>query len=193
MKKALRIKRAACIIIVIAFLVLMAIPIIKQGIMCNDELQLRLLRKSGINEFLKTNFWTSLRNGRVLGAVFSGTKLLSYISADIFISRVFDFLLILVTVLALMYLLVQVTEDKKMAGLAGFLVLGLLPITYEHTVPNAFVSVMCIPMTLLFFRPSSYTQCLFPVIMLHNLFFGLRWDMLPQWPSAQLHSYPSPT
>jgi len=58
-------KKTSVIFIVFIFLLLIGIPIIKQGIMCNDELQLRLLRKTGIFEFLKTNFEISTSKGRL--------------------------------------------------------------------------------------------------------------------------------
>ncbi len=150
MQKKIRVKNVLILIVLFVFVAMFMIPLIKQGIMCNDELQLRLLRKSGLFEFIRENIEVSASKGRFLSAIIH-TKILSYVSgSNMYISRTVDCILIFVTVLAAIYLIYNVTKEKYFSYFVGILLLALLPITYEHTLPNAFISVMCIPMTLLF-------------------------------------------
>lgn len=135
---------------VLIFVVLIVISnIMIQGITCNDEVQLRLNSQHGLLYFLKKQIIEEdIYQGRILGAI-GNIKFLSFISTNLYIFRAIEVVILLIAIGLLGVFICEVFNNKKIGVLGAFLALVFLPITFEHSVPNAFVIVVCQPLILL--------------------------------------------
>lgn len=135
---------------VLMFVVLIVVSnIMIQGITCNDEVQLRLNSQHGLLYFLKKQIIEEdIYQGRILGAI-GNIKFLSFISTNLYIFRAIEVVILLIAIGLLGVFICEVFNNKKIGVLGAFLALVFLPITFEHSVPNAFVIVVCQPLILL--------------------------------------------
>lgn len=135
---------------VLIFVVLIVVSnIMIQGITCNDEVQLRLNSQHGLLYFLKKQIIEEdIYQGRILGAI-GNIKFLSFISTNLYIFRAIEVVILLIAIGLLGVFICEVFNNKKIGVLGAFLALVFLPITFEHSVPNAFVIVVCQPLILL--------------------------------------------
>lgn len=124
------------------------ITLIRSGIICNDELQTRLLRQQGIGHFIQENFKIALENGRVLGGLVE-TRLLGFVSNSRYLYRAVDVFLILLSFTLFGVLMYLLSKNKNFACFTSVLLTLFLPVTFEHTVPNAFVGLLAGPAILL--------------------------------------------
>lgn len=136
----------------LAILVTLAIlPMLGQGIICNDELQASFWAQLGWSQFWShyATVWAS--QGRVLAAplnVFS--NYMGFLSVNGYVFRSISILLMLV-VFALYGWLIARLRNNIYWGVAIFSVaVLLLPISFEHTLPNAFIALFCLPLILAF-------------------------------------------
>lgn len=130
-------------------LLLIISNLIIQGITCNDEVQLRLASQHGVWYFLHNQFITEdIREGRILGAL-GNIKFLSFLSTNIYVFRIIDIIFIFFSVFLLGWYVYKVIGNKWLSILTVLLTLVFMPITFEHSVPNAFVIVVCQPLILL--------------------------------------------
>lgn len=170
-------QREIILILLVTFSVLIIAPLLSQRIMCNDELQAHLSRMCGIRHFIENVWNTNIRNGRVLGAlILPFTMISDFLFKDALASRIVTVGTILV-VLGMFSFLIHRWFHNRALTLATFLVLiSALPVTFEHTVPNAFNGLFNIPIIILLISLIVYTEyvdkgkrCLRTVSML--LFF----------------------
>lgn len=134
------------VIIALFFILTIIINLAMQGITCNDEVQLRLYGQQGIGYFLKRQIiHEDIYQGRILGAI-GNIKFLSFISDNIYMSRSIQILFILIAFGLFGKLVDELCQSKGMGILGFVMALAFLPITFEHSVPNAFVIVVCQPL-----------------------------------------------
>lgn len=134
--------------------------LLQQGIMCNDELLLRLYGQRGVIPFLKKTIINEcILKGRVLGAI-GNLKVLSFLSDNLYVFRFIDVLVILLTVIFFGYFVFKLFNNKWFSLTVVILLWVFLPITFEFAVPNAFVIVCCQPLMLLIFSFVLYIKYL---------------------------------
>jgi len=139
---------ALCISIA-SLIILICAPMMLQGIICNDELQRRFLRMQGFGTLISQGISMELAQGRPMRILAPMQNSLSYISNNIYVFRSFQILLILSNIGLFSYFIFKVFNNKKFALLTGIFALIFLPITFEHTLPNAFVGLVAMPMNFL--------------------------------------------
>lgn len=138
-------KKAA--LIVSALTVLTMTPLLFQGIICNDELQTRFIRKLGMLELLKDNIRTAIAKGRTIGG-FVDVREISFLSNNMYINRFADIVMILIAIALFCYLIYKLDGNKYFSYFLGVVIMACLPVTFEHGAPNAFVAITVIPMML---------------------------------------------
>lgn len=130
---------------------LAVLPMLEQGVVCNDELQTSFRAQLGWSQFWNHYATVWANQGRSLGAplnIFS--SYMGFLSTNGYIFRSISILLMLV-VFALYGWLIARLRKNIYWGIAIFSVaILLMPIVFEHTLPNAFVSLFSIPLILAF-------------------------------------------
>lgn len=138
--------------LVCIFIVLFAVPMYRIGIIINDELQARCLAMQGGLTFYKTEFAGWMNQGKLLAApINSFTKYLSFIGAEYGnIFRVFSILILYAVVIFFGIFIYKLFNNKAFAAFTSILALACMPVAFEHTLPNAFVSLLGIPFVFIF-------------------------------------------
>lgn len=137
----------------VAFVVLFIISVVKnfliQGIMCNDEVLLRINGQFGIKNFLHAQIVDEeIKQGRILGA-FGNFKVLSFLSDNIIVFRTIGILVILFTLFLLGYLVYKIFKNKWFSIFVFVMALAFIPVTFEPSIPNAYIIVICEPLILI--------------------------------------------
>lgn len=132
------------IFIAVLLVALTMLPLLFQGIMCNDELQTRYWRELGIPELFKHYFSVASAGGRIIGG-FVDVRVISFITKNMYINRFVDILLIVTSVILFAYFVYRIHGNKYFSFFIGIMLMVCLPVTFEHGVPNAFVAVTVIP------------------------------------------------
>lgn len=136
-------------IVGLILLIVVCFPMLEQGIMCNDELLLRIWRQKGWDCFFETTILIeNIQKGRILGTI-GNLKFLGYISENKYIFRLIDVSFLLVAIGLFGYIAYRFTKEKKFATLLSTLILVFLPLTFEFAAPNAFLIVVTQPLILL--------------------------------------------
>ncbi len=131
------------------FVVIVICPVIKQGIICNDEILLRIWSQQGMATFFKTTIYNeNILKGRILGTI-GNLKFLGYLSQNKYIFRTIEALFLIAAIVLCSYIFYRITKSKNYALILGILISGFLPITFELAVPNAHMIVCLQPMILL--------------------------------------------
>lgn len=120
-------------------------PILNQKVILNDELQDRFNRMQGLEVIARRLFKRELSQGRPLRFMAAINETLSFLTNNMLLNKAIQCILILIAVLSLCFFLKQVLNDKKIVNLSAVLIILLLPVTFEHAVPNAFVGLVVIP------------------------------------------------
>lgn len=129
--------------------ILVLFPMLIKGIMCNDELLLRIWAQKGMGTFFRTTIIEeNVRKGRVLGAI-GNVKFLAFISDNKYVFGTINVIFILAAVGLFGYFTYRLWKNEKFSALLCVLILAFLPFTFEFGVPNAFVIVTLWPMILL--------------------------------------------
>lgn len=133
----------------VILIIIVCYPMIQQGIMCNDELMLRLWSQQGMTSFFKTTIINeNISNGRILGVI-GNLKFISYISDNKYIFRTIGVLVLLSALGLFGYIIYRMS--KKIVFSFGITIIALIfiPITFELSVPNAYMIVCLQPLILL--------------------------------------------
>lgn len=142
-------KKALTIFLIL--LVIVSLPFFRTGIILNDELQARALSMHGFKRFFITNFQSYLYDGRPLAAIINSFNM--YVgflgNGDIHLFKIMQLLTLLGEIVAFIVFSTRITRSREKGLLAGAIVLGTLPIVFEHMSPNAFVCLLGIPFILL--------------------------------------------
>lgn len=133
----------------VALVLILCAPLLRQGIICNDELQRRFLRWQGFSTLLSQGIEMELAQGRPMRILAALQNALSYVGTNIYLFRSFQLLLILSNIALFSYFVFCLFRNKRFAVLTGICLLLFLPITFEHTAPNAFVGLLAMPMNFL--------------------------------------------
>lgn len=129
-----------------------------QGITCNDEVQLRLNSQHGLLYFLRKQIVEEdIYQGRILGAL-GNIKFISFISTNVYVFRAIEMAILLIAIGLFGVFVCEIFKNKKIGILSTILALVFLPITFEHSVPNAFVIVVCQPLILLLLSLLCYLR-----------------------------------
>lgn len=133
----------------LVFILLVVKNFLIQGIMCNDEVLLRINGQYGIKNFLYNQIVEEeIRQGRILGA-FGNLKILSFLSDNIFIFRTIGIIVILIAIILLGVLSYRIIKNKWFSFFVSIMALAFIPITFEPSIPNAYIIVICQPLILL--------------------------------------------
>ena len=126
------------------FVVLVVIPLYRTGIIINDELQARSLAMQGFTMFYQTEFAAWINQGRALAApINSLTKYLGFIGADFGTSfRILQIIILLAIVFLFGLFINRLLKNKNFAFFSSLIALTCMPITFEHTSPNAFIGFL---------------------------------------------------
>lgn len=149
MKESLDNKKEPLAILLVIIAVAAAYPILYQGVICNDELQLRLYGQMGPKalfvDVIKSEY---LAKGRFL-ATLGNLKFVTFFSDNIYVFRTIEVLVLLAGMGLYGYLAYRLTQSKAFGIGLACVALTMLPITFEHAVPNAFMIEVFQPMILL--------------------------------------------
>ena len=127
------------------------VPLYQQGIMCNDELQSRYWSMQGFESFYSHFLQNHIEKGRAFSAyIVSFTMWLGFLGAKSnYTYKIAQILSILVVSALFSVFINKLFRNKKFAILCGVMIVVFLPITFEHTAPNAFVTLYNVPLCLL--------------------------------------------
>ncbi len=140
---------------------LVAMPLYKQGVMCNDELQARLWSMKGFAQFYHHYFSEHIAKGRALSTpIVSFTMYLGFIGSSNWSFKIVQIITIVLVLFSFSVFLFKVFRSKRFALLCGLSALCFLPVTFEHTVPNAFCALYNIPFCILLFSLSLFVDYL---------------------------------
>lgn len=129
------------IILISIFIILFSLPILKLGIMQNDELISRFWSKQGFLKFYGHYFIEQIEKGRALSAITIPLSMyIGFLSQNTYIFKAFQVAMIILPVILFGSLLKKIFNDNKIKYIFLILFLALLPITFEPTVPNVFVT-----------------------------------------------------
>lgn len=133
----------------IILVILVFYPMFIKGIMCNDELLLRLWSQKGIKDFFQTTFNIEyIQKGRVLGAI-GNLKYMSFFSDNKYIFGLINSAFLFLAIILFGYLTYKIWKNKEFSILLCVLISIFLPINFEFSVPNAYVIVCLEPMIIL--------------------------------------------
>ena len=133
----------------IILVILVFYPMFIKGIMCNDELLLRLWSQKGIKSFFQTTIYNEyILKGRVLGAI-GNLKFMSFLSDNKYIFGLINSAFLFLSIVLFGYLTYKILKNREFSILLCVLISIFLPINFEFAVPNAFVIVCLEPMIIL--------------------------------------------
>ncbi|WP_300791460.1 acyltransferase family protein [uncultured Acetatifactor sp.] len=145
-------KKNQCLCLSVALLLLLvAIPLYKQKIMCNDELQTRLWSMKGFTQFFKHYAIEDyVAKGRALSAIVDPLSMyLGFLGNGNWTFRILQILSILLDAGMFSLFLFKLLKNRRFAITCGLSAVVFLPITFEHTAPNAFNTLFNIPFAFL--------------------------------------------
>lgn len=129
----------------IAIFALVIFPIVRQGIILNDELQAWEYRMSGLTALIQRNIQAELGQGRPLRIMAALNSACSFLFADIWISRVVQCVIFGIAIISFGCFMWKLLGDKRLATFCSLSILVFWPITFEHATPNAFNGLVFIP------------------------------------------------
>lgn len=134
----------------IVFLITIIVPLCREGVIIHDELQYRFWMYSGYWNTAKTVARINIEQGRMLATPIQALLLgLGYLSQETFIFKIVQILFLALTVVAFYILLQRLFQNRNFSLFCGLSIAAFLPVTFEHTMPNAYVTLF--PLWLLFF------------------------------------------
>ena len=132
--------------------VLVYFPLMSAGVMHNDELLARYWSMRGVKDFFEHSFNELLvGKGRAMSClVIPVTEFLGYIGRSSFCFKILQIVTIMSNVVFFCKLVKEIFGDKVLAGIVGTFLLLFMPFSFEPTLPNAYVTLYGIPLTLLY-------------------------------------------
>lgn len=141
-------------------LLLVMIPIVKQGIILNDEVQMYQTRLQGWFTLLFRNIGEEIRMGRPLRILAALNAALSFITKNIYLNRIIQCGCIFAGFSSFGYFTYKLLNNKRFSIFVTMFIMLFFPITFERTAPNAFNGLVFIPMTELFLSLTLYCNYL---------------------------------
>lgn len=150
-KRILRSKKFQ-IVVIILLIICISLPILKLGVMQNDELISRLQSFKGFGGFFSHYVVEQVEKGRALASFIIPISMYTgFISRNTYIFKGIQFLSLVVTLLMFIKLLNKVFKNKSLNIIYILLFLSFLPITFEPTSPSVFTALYNIPLILLIY------------------------------------------
>lgn len=147
--------------LLIALIICVGIPMIKTGIMHNDELMSRLWSSQGFTTFYNHYFHEQIEKGRTLSSVIIPlTMYFGFIGQSTFSFKFFQILSIILCLVFMAKLLMKILKDKRIVILYSLIFLSFLQISFEPTVPNVFVTFYNISICALLYSMSLFWEYL---------------------------------
>lgn len=131
-------------------IIMICVPLLNQGIMCNDELQYYFWSRQGFgvayNHF--RSMW--IDQGRFMASIFTPIWMwLSVLGEEMYIFRIIPVASILVNVTLFCSLINKLLHNKKFSCFCGICIMAFLPITFAPMSPNAYTTTFGIPFSFL--------------------------------------------
>lgn len=142
--KGFLIKYHPYIISLILVLVCAIVPMMLQGIMCNDETFSRLwANNKSFGEFFDHYFYEQVElKGRPLSAfTYPVAMWLGFLGNETYVFRIIQILMILACIASFGIFIGSLFRNKYFAFFTCLFVLIYIPITFEHTIPNTFNTI----------------------------------------------------
>ena len=146
-------KRNQCFIfLMVVGTVLLFFPLLTLGIMHNDELLARYWSMRGVKEFLTHSYTELLQGkGRAMSClVVPVTQILGYIGKSRYCFRILQVLTVISNIGLFAKLTEEIFHKKTLTGIVTVLLALFMPLSFEPTLPNAYVTLYGIPLTLLY-------------------------------------------
>lgn len=138
------------IILIILVVALTCLPYLKLGIMHNDELMSRYWSMQGFTTFYKHYFIEQIEKGRALSAIMIPcTMFLGFIGKSSFCFKSIQTISILGCSLLFSKLINKIFNNKLLSIFIFVVFIIFLPITFEPSVPNVFVTFYNVSLMLL--------------------------------------------
>lgn len=155
-------KRSLIIYLLTMFIVMIVgITLATPFIMYNEELIGRLHSLKGLRSFFSYYMANPMNSGYALNPVFASFSMVfEFIGAKYNLHRVLSMLIILGDIIAFCVLLYRVFSNRNFSIFVGVFLFSFLPITYENIPPNAFISLLGIPLFTLFLSLVLYVNAL---------------------------------
>lgn len=161
------------ILMALLFLLTFSLPILKLGIMHNDELMSRFWSMNGFKKFYMHYFNEQLQKGRALSCfIIPFTMYLGFIGKSTYMFKFFQSLSIIICAITFGVAIYKILKNKKVAIFSIMLFLGFLPITFEPTVPSVFVTFYNVSVFLLLISLMLYNNYL-ETAKLRSLIFSM--------------------
>lgn len=137
----------ALTLVLFMYVAIICIPLLNQGVLCNDELQYRFQSFGGIRSFFK--YWISVQTyekGRFISAIPTTIYLyIGFASTNRVYERVVAIAVFLLCIGLLAQLWQKLFNNKFFTLLFLVLSIGFIPITFEPVTPNSYVTLFCLP------------------------------------------------
>lgn len=131
-------------------IILFVLPYISIGIMHNDELIARYWSFNGFFQFYLKSFHDFLSKGRAISSITTPVfQYLGFITSNMYVCRVIQISIIILNIISFGTLIGMLFGDKKFAGYLIIVLALFLPLSFEPTLPNAYVTLYGIPLTFL--------------------------------------------
>ena len=142
--------KAFIYILIFLSIIAFGYPIIKLGIMHNDELMSRYWSSQGFEVFYKHYFVEQFQKGRALSSVIIPFSMyLGFVGQGTYMFKIGQIASIILVLYLFCRLLKKIFQDKNISLLYFALFISFLPITFEPTVPSVFVTFYNISLCLL--------------------------------------------
>lgn len=131
-------------------MLLVMIPIVKQGITLNDEVLQYQYRQQGFFPLFVRNVCEELRMGRPLRILASINWSLSFIFENVYLSRCIQCVIIFAGFASFGYFIYTLFKNIRFSFFVAIFAVLFYPVTFELSAPNAFNGLVVIPMIELF-------------------------------------------
>jgi fucose 4-O-acetylase-like acetyltransferase len=129
-------------------------PVLRIGVTINDELQMRLQRMIGIEYFMQERFNDHIGRGIPMRAMAGINQCFGFLSSDDAINALIRVCLLLLSAILLCVFIKKLTRNIEFAVFTSVMTLLFLPLTFEHTLPSAFIGQFAV---LLMYLSLSFT------------------------------------
>jgi fucose 4-O-acetylase-like acetyltransferase len=121
-------------------------PLFKQGIILNDELQAKFRRMDGFISSMHKGIEIELYQGRPMRFMAAINNSMGFMNTNIYVYKSIQIFVLLCTIALFSFFISKLINNKRFGLFVGVLMLIYLPVTFEHAVPNAFITLTLIPM-----------------------------------------------
>lgn len=136
-------------LIITTLLTCVASPIAVMGITLNDELQQRFRGMQGLFISIQEGLRLELQQGRPMRILAPINVAIGFIQSNVYIYKSVQICMLVLAISLFGFFLYTLFGNKKFSLFTSISILVFLPITFEHAVPNAFITLLSVPMIFL--------------------------------------------